>query len=166
MAQTIKTPLQQSAQTVEKIMTKSFLIKSLTLACSFCLLTILNVGCGGGGPKGPSGTVSGTVTYQGQPVTEGVVNIFNTQSSEGGQGQIKSDGSYQISTPSSQVPVGEYDVYVVPPTVTTPDSADGPGGEEYKVVENIPDKYRSSSTSGLKVTVNEGSNPFNISMDE
>ena len=129
---------------------------------SCCLLGV----CGCGEPGAPSGTVSGKVTFNGTPIEEGIVNFFSKTTNTGGTGEIGSGGVYEAPTATNGLPVGDYDVYITPPMITLPDTADSPGGEGFKEVNNIPQKYRTSTNSGLKVTINEGPNSFDIEMTD
>ncbi len=115
------------------------------------VLTALTVlawcsGCGPGGP--PTGSVSGKVTYKGQPLTTGVVTFINEKAGSGASSDLDPSGSYHIES----IRTGDYNVAVHrrPPLLS-----EGP-----KVFENwklsIPDKYQDHQTSGLTVTVEEG----------
>ena len=136
---------------------------SLFSCLSLCCVVVF-LGCGE--PAEPVGTVTGKVTFNGAPVEEGVVNFFSQATNTGGSGELGSGGSYSAPAGQKGLPLGEYEVYVVPPTVVLSDTAESPGGEGYKEVDNIPQKYRSSGTSELKVTVAEGPNSFDIQMTD
>lgn len=70
--------------------------------------------------------------------TTGVADTFD----------IQSGGTY-----TATVPQGSYGVSVQPPMVMVADSANSEGGEEFKKVDNIPNRYWSAYESGLKVEV-------------
>lgn len=77
----------------------------MSLVCRFILLlgfSLLHVGCGPSGP--PRAEVSGVVTLNGQPVSEGSINFFPTEGNTGPEagGAIR-DGKYHI--PRAQGPV-------------------------------------------------------------
>jgi hypothetical protein len=116
----------------------------------------------------PKATVTGNVTYRSQPVPVGMVAFF------GPDGQVASaplgpDGSYA----ATGVPLGQVKV-----TVTTP--LPGPSAErmaknpmvKIKKVDvsalettvSVPAKYNLPGTSGLGLTVTEGSQLFNIEL--
>jgi len=101
------------------------------------------IGCGPVAP--PSGSVSGKVIFNGQPLTSGVVTLVNEESGVGASVEIDSSGSYYIQS----IRTGEYNVAVhnTPPP---------PGGKFVKL--NIPEKYQDILTSGLKATVEDGEN--------
>ncbi len=134
---------------------------ALLVGCTFFI-----GGCGGSSDGEIRGTVSGKVTFAGEPVPEGVVLLTAADGNHAAQGEIRSDGSYSVRTPEGGLPVGEYQVAVLPPTIVTPDTADSPGGEVPKEVDNIPEKYRSAQNSGLLIKLERGSNTFDISMEE
>lgn len=130
---------------------------------SWLLLGILLAGCGGSG-KGPAGTVSGKVTFQGAPVTEGNVTFVKVGGGGSGAGVIQADGNYSAKGIDGGIPVGEYVAVVVPPEVTIDRGPNTSPETGFKEMKNIPAKYRSEATSDLKVTIREGSNDFNIDM--
>jgi len=105
--------------------------------------------CGGCGPSGVS--VTGTVTYKGEPLTSGFV-IFQPEQGSPLQAPIAADGSYQLAG----VEPGQVAVAVTGPTkpVAGPDgvSADAPadGPQVY-----IPDRYGVLEKAGLSYTVTD-----------
>ena len=111
----------------------------LGLVVSVCV----GVGCGSDGP--PVGSVSGKVTYEGQPLTDGTVTFVDEKIGSGASAELDASGSYQLPS----VRIGEYTVAVHrrPPP---------PGGKFVKL--DIPDKYQDLESSGLTVTVEEGKN--------
>jgi len=126
-------------------------------------LTVAIAGCGD--PRGPTGTVSGQVTFEGQPVTEGMVSYVSDEG-HGASGQLDSAGNYTLVTVDGPgVPVGNYKVAIRPPLAEEPDELPidyvPPDEEEYP---NIPSKYRSPSTSGFTAAVKEGDNSFDFDM--
>ncbi|QDU62814.1 hypothetical protein Pan216_36850 [Planctomycetes bacterium Pan216] len=124
---------------------------------------ILSQGCGGeNGP--PMGQVTGKVSYNGEPVNEGLVVFQSDDGRFAAQAELEDGGSFHLKTYLGGVPVGSYGVLVQPPTVTFPDTPDSPGGEGFKEVKNIPQKYRDKQTSGFKANVAAGSNDFAFEM--
>lgn len=111
-------------------------------------------GCGSGGP--PTGSVSGKVTFNGQPLTAGIVTFVNEEAGTGASGQLDPSGSYRIES----IRTGEYNVAVhqAPP----PPDETGQRAELPKL--NIPEKYLTPETSGLTATVNEGGNVRDFSL--
>ena len=135
-------------------------------ACSaamlFASLVLLATGCGKSGE--PVGTVSGKITYQGQPVTEGSVSFNNDRLGASGTGEIQPDGTYQLATQGAGLPPGSYKVCIVPPMEEQSTSSQLAASLEPKEMPDIPQKYRSFQTSDLEATVQEGTNELDFDM--
>lgn len=112
-------------------------------------------GCGGGKDAQPTGRVSGKVTVQGQPVAKGTVTLEMKGGGAAASAAVGADGSFTVAEPLA---VGTYTVSVAPPE-PSPDDAPTPGGAAIAAKTNIPQKYRSSSTSDLTAEVKAGDNP-------
>ncbi|MDB5392166.1 MAG: hypothetical protein JWM11_7812 [Planctomycetaceae bacterium] len=99
-----------------------------------------------------SGSLAGTVTFKGQPVEEGIVQISDSKVGGGGSGAIGAGGTFEIKG----LLAGKYKVTIQPPT--TEDRGDGKTAPRTvpKVVANIPEKYRSDATSGFTVDILDG----------
>lgn len=117
-----------------------------TFLLVLCVFSVL--GCGKSAP--PTFTVSGQVTFDGSPVTEGSVTLEDGSTGVADAYPIQPDGSY-----SASVPQGTYKVSIQPPMTVVADSANSEGGEEFKKVDNIPNRYWSSFESGLEVSVSQ-----------
>ena len=117
-------------------------------------------GCGSSLAK-----VSGTVTVDGQPLRGGndvrVTIQFEPASGSGpmGFGHADENGVYTVSTGSkSGLPPGEYFVACsAVQLIPAKDPSMAPGGRRLTDM-----KYASARTSGLKLTVQPGSNQFDI----
>lgn len=135
---------------------------SLALAVAAVVLTPL--GCGKGGPV--MGRVSGTVTYKGQPVKKGTVSFVSTEATRrNATGQLDANGYYTLQTeePGDGAEVGDYEVAlyshqekILDYTPKTP----------VKPERTIPEKYENPKTSGLKKTVQSGSNKFDFDLTD
>ena len=128
---------------------------------STLLLGLLLTGCGGSAK--PSGTVAGKVTFQGAPVVEGNVTFIKVGGGGSGAGVIQSDGTYAAKGVDG-MPPGEYVAVVIPPEVTRDRGPNTSPETVLKDMKDIPAKYRSETTSDLKVTIQEGKNDFHIEM--
>lgn len=128
------------------------------LFCGMLLAGNLLTGCSGGPhSEKPSGSVTAKVTYGGQPVTVGTVTLFSSQTGLGGGQDLNQEGVAYIET----IPVGEYVVTVTPPL---PDMSDpNPPQIDYP---QLPQKFRSDTTSTLKATVTEGDNDLQLELKE
>jgi hypothetical protein len=136
-------------------------------------------GCGSGGYSGPTGTVRGTVTINGQPVPSGTGVAFLSDDGFTASGQVGPDGSYQLSSAGSgnQIPAVAYKVMVSAPVtggVSADDadyeammeaSASGAGQPAPAAQAAVPPKYNSTATSGLSFTVTAGENTINIELE-
>ena len=91
--------------------------------------------------------IKGTVTFQGQPVTEGLVQFNDEKTGRGAEVTLRPDGTYDATlTP------GDYAVVVLPPLIVV-ESKTAPADMRFKKVRNIPTKYHSTQTSGLTAAV-------------
>lgn len=104
-----------------------------------------------------TGTAVVKVTFGGEPVTEGFVNFENPNTGLGGGAELEASGTATVAS----IPVGDYTVSVIPPL--PPDNDPNPVIKEY---DNLPQKFRSTSTSTLKATIKEGSNEFAFELKE
>ena len=113
------------------------------LGCVYCW-----AGCGSGASL--TGSVSGKVTYNGQPLTTGVVTFVNDETGSGASGDLDSSGTYSIGS----IRTGEYNVrvHMRPPRPEAPPQ----GAGTWRL--NIPAKYQDARTSGLTATVKAGKN--------
>jgi predicted small lipoprotein YifL len=131
---------------------------------SICLMGILLfgfLGCGKSGP--PRFPVSGSVTFKGTPVTEGMITFYR-QDGGGVVAFIDPSGNFVMDKGLVE---GQYRVYIEPPpTIMTPPPPGGPPKTPPKVFPNFPEKYRQAATSGLLATVEAKSsgNTFKFDM--
>jgi hypothetical protein len=120
----------------------------------------MTTGCGG--PYDSS--VSGLVTLDGNVVPRGTVTYQPVTGGPPALAQIDDSGSYEVWTGREEgLPSGEYAVAVSanePPTSQT--SAKGGPPPPGKAI--TPVWYRSTETSGLKYTVESGSNEINLEL--
>jgi hypothetical protein len=111
------------------------------------------------------GRVSGTVTYQGKPVTAGTVSFVATDTTRpNANGNIGPDGSYTLQTtePGDGAQVGDYKIVV---SGKNPDELNNPlPGAPIKVKSVLPSKYEKPDTSELKATVAPGSQSIPIEL--
>lgn len=113
------------------------------------LVPLLLAGCGGGGS---TGTVTGDVTLDGQPMKKGAIQFVPADGKSAEVGADIIDGKYSVV-----VPVGDMQVKITSDIVTGKrklyDTADSPTVEDTKQV--VLAKYNAATT--LKVTVKGGS---------
>jgi hypothetical protein len=140
----------------------------------FCLAIGFTLGCGGGGPAGPQGKVSGKATYNGSPVAAGATVSFIAESGNGSAaGTTAADGSYQLkSTNGDRIPAGKYRVVIMPPAGPTLSPEEAMKQSMANAQSNaaaksdgdatIPAKYRTIASTPLAFEVKEGDNTIDI----
>lgn len=135
-------------------------IKAATaVAAALCLFLS---GCGGGG-----GSVSGTVTLDGNPLKGGVVTFHPVAGGASAIGAVSKDGTYEVAIGNELgLPPGEYIVTVdAAETVTSePGLAGGPPKPPPPPKRITPDKYANKDTSDLRATVKTGSNKIPLEL--
>ncbi len=135
---------------------------------SFNRLTCLAIAGAIAGLSGCGGTydayVAGNVTLDEKPVPRGTVTFNPVGGGPAAYGRIGEDGNYSLNTGREEgLPTGEYNVTVVsnePPKKTT----GARGGPPPPGKPIAPIWYRTKQTSGLKFTVNPGSNKIPIEL--
>ncbi len=155
---------------------RRFVVSNWKTCAPFALAPLLLVlaGCGGGGLAGPTGTVTGKVTHNGEPIPAGCsVTFIHQGTSTPASGLISADGSYSLTMRGEEkVLAGEYKVSVSPPASNEQVDENTEGyeatmtgaGDAATVTVPFPDKYLLAETSGLTFTVNEGSNTIDVKM--
>lgn len=149
--------------------TKSFIMNSpkICLAWIGCLLLSLT-GCGDSHPA--RSPVSGTVTYNDEPLHIGSLVFVPVEGGPSAEGKIDEEGNYVLGTfeESDGAITGEYQVMIT--ALTSPggsglpeDAVNGNAGP----VSVIPEWYGNISSSGLKVTVEpDKENVINFPLDD
>ena len=118
----------------------------LTLLCGS---VILAAGCSS---KPQTGTVTGTVKYDGKPYSNAGVMFLSLETGNGSGGDIQPDGSYSQADP---IVVGTYTVYLAP---KAPDLKPGEQPPAAYMDKTVPEKYWSEASSDIKIDVKEGPN--------
>lgn len=137
------------------------MVSSLRICLSFVLLAsvFLTSGCGSGTDgKKMGGAVSGTVTFGGQPVSEGSVQLYAPKTGDVAVAPLDASGKFSLASP---IPLGSYNVTVLPPKEPAPQV-----GVPYvpKQYMNIPMKYRADATSTLKAEIKAEPNVLKLEM--
>lgn len=123
--------------------------------CLAAGLTVALAGCGGSSKA----TVSGTVTYKGEPLPAGMI-AFIGKDNQVASGAIEPNGHYSVRN----VPIGPVKISVTPPPAPLQDSKPPEGMPTTKSV-SIPDHYKDPEKSGLTYTVKSGSQDHPINLD-
>jgi len=130
------------------------------LVTSLALVFVAFIGCNRGEPLGK---VFGTVTSSGEPLPAGSVVFSNSERGIHIMARLSGDGNYRLQTAKGiGLPLGDYQVSVCPP-IAEPVMPGAPQAAAPPRVR-IPEKFKRPETSGLKLTVREGENRFDISM--
>ena len=144
-----------------------------------CALLAWAVACPGCGDSAHLGYVSGKIEYGGKAVPAGN-KVFFEGSGYLAAAEIQEDGAYKLNyMGSSEIPVGEYVVFVGPPTSNMSEA------EFYALKQKVaaeyrqrgeapppspdwvlPAKYYSSATSPLSEAVEPGENVIDIVLEE
>lgn len=128
------------------------------------LMTVLSAitmtGCGSGVSETPRGDISGKVTFQETPVTDGTVNFFSGKTGIAAGAKLDSEGTFSIP---DGIEIGTYTITITPPYVEEPPGL-SPAESKPKEFKEIPEKYRSGETSGLTAEVKSGANHFEFDM--
>lgn len=124
-------------------------------------LLLVLAGCGGSPDSGRiMGAVEITVTFDGQPVTDGTVQMIVPGEGKAAGGDLDSEGKISLE----EVEIGRYTVFVTPPSEPPPEA--DKKSLPPKAYDNIPKKFRSESTSPLNAEVKKGTNEFSFELKE
>jgi hypothetical protein len=93
-------------------------------------------------------TVTGKVTYQGEPVEEGEITFQDPAAGSVNSAKLAAGGNYSL-----ELPAGDFRVSVAPPLVEIKSGADTPPDMVPKPVKNIPKKYWVMESSKLTAPV-------------
>jgi hypothetical protein len=116
---------------------------------------LVSMGCGGG-----AASVSGVVTLDGKPLKLGTVAFTPLSGGKRATGVIDSDGSFELSTNRAEgLEIGDYTVLVTSREPGPPSEGPPMPGPSL-----IPEHYARDATSGLRFTVESGSNIINIEL--
>lgn len=134
-------------------------IQVAAIATVLCALTCLT-GCGGTYDS----AVSGSVTLDGKVVPRGTVAFHPTSGGPAAYSPIQADGSYVVRTGREEgLKSGEYQVTVsaneAPAALQS--ASGGPPAPGKPIT---PSWYRAKESSGLKFTVESGSNEINLEL--
>ena len=130
------------------------------------------------GKSQPTGTVSGKVTYKGNPVPAGCLVTFVSERGVAALGTVDASGRYQLMIAGKpDVPALEYNISVTFTGVAGPEMTDE---DERKFMAGnpetiakfssqsqrapIPKKYADEFSSGLSFQIKEGANSFDIDL--
>ncbi len=108
-------------------------------------------GCGSPpGADKKTGSVEITVTYGGEPLSNGAISLSIAKEGKGSSGNLDAEGKVTLSN----IEIGNYTVTVGLPSPETEAEQSAPKDES--AYKNIPKKFRSQSTTPLKAEVKKG----------
>ena len=126
--------------------------------CGFLVTTVVLLGCGGNKSVLPTATVSGTITYQGKPLTVGEV-IFFHKSGQAVSGEIGTDGTFKLAAFQ-----GKNQVAVDSRAPDQPNPNSGGRPRVFPGKSLIPNRYADASTSDITIDVKPGDNKLDITL--
>ena len=100
-------------------------------------------------------SVSGKVTYNGNPFGDGSIQFVNPSTGVSGIAYMDESGNYKFVSP---VPIGEYKV-IIGGYAPLP-----PGEVDKRKMPNYPAKYKSAGTTEWSYTIVKGENIANFDM--
>lgn len=138
------------------------------------LLSVALVGCSSSLHDGPTGTVTGRLTVDGQPAGAGfMVSFMEMTRGFLAFGTTDAEGRFKIdSWNAGDMPIGTYKVMIAPPaatpardpsTITAEEAFENP-----ELIDPVQPKapfhprYRDTSTSQLEFEIKEGTNEFEV----
>ena len=131
---------------------------SILFRRSWLLLAFTSLIAFGCSKPEPVGTVSGKVTLGDAPYTNADLVFLSLETGQGGTAEIQSDGSFQVSEPLA---VGKYKVYLAPKLSQATGEA-----QPVTIDQSVPDKYWNEASSDISVTVKEGENDVQVSLQK
>ena len=130
-------------------------------AVLLCLGLTLLPGCG---PSGlPTAPVRGKITYNGRPVPNGTVISRPAGDAPSATGDIKPDGSYELTTyvDGDGAVLGKHELMIM---AVEDNSGLLPEQRSATPALIVPAKYTSFDTSGLTMDVKAGANTFDFDL--
>tara|TARA_R110002095_G_scaffold99188_5_gene87252 strand:+ start:2263 stop:2715 length:453 start_codon:yes stop_codon:yes gene_type:complete len=136
----------------------------ITLLASLLVCVTFSAGCGSGTPDDGKvrNDVTISITYGGEAVAEGRVDLEDQATGEAGGGELNDSGSVTIEN----IVLGNYVVTVVPPMPDPRPPEPGQAPPVPKKYPNIPEKYRRAATSPLKAEVTAESTEFQFDLKD
>jgi len=119
-------------------------------------------GCSGPADKYEMISLHGNVTYQGQPLQEGVINFMPSDFSNSFSGNVK-NGTYDVKVNQAALSDSPRDMLVIISAWETAPSM-GADGQPVPGKEKIPKKYFEPKTSGLTAAVSIKNRKFDFDL--
>lgn len=132
-------------------------MKIQQLLCALCLgisITMVS-GCGSNGPR--THTISGEVTFDGQPIKEGRILFRNTEGDGKAYSATITDGKYELECETGKMQVEVTASRIIPGKFDNANGVPEPVGEMY-----IPKQYNTETT--LNADVSSSERTFNFEL--
>lgn len=154
----------------KSVMTNRMFLELLGLG----LLMLFHVGCSSRGDQPELGTVTGTITLDGQPLA-GVAVVFQPDNGRPSRGMTDAQGKYELTyiRQTKGAKVGPHRVEIAPSEegeVEEVEEAEGGDGEEQQASPKpksgksaVPARYNVKSE--LKADVKSGANTFDFALE-
>ncbi len=129
----------------------------------FGTLGWLAIGCNQTGP--PLVDVSGQVTLDGLPLTEGTVSFLSSSGKIASASLDEGGGFHLTCQYGNGVPLGDYQVAILPPPAADAKDPERMSGRRRAVpsASSIPVRYQRPESSGLSETIEHG--PLRLKFD-
>ncbi len=151
------------------------MVKAMRWSCVLAAVVVLGCAKGGDPNRPQTYPATGTVTYNGQPVSEATVLLISTTSGgRGASGMTDASGNFTLTTfeaGDGALP-GSYKVRITKTIVedapAEPGEPTAPGEEPNMGTQKdlIPAKYKDPNESGLTADVKEGPNTFTFELKD
>jgi len=132
-------------------------------AATLVVVALAASGCGGDSRSLATATVTGTVKYK-TALPEGQI-VFQHATGEPSAAKFGPDGKY-----TAEVAIGKNQVLVTSQESSLANQDKGPAKAGPKMMEiytsRIPERYGNFNTSGLEVEVKDGSNTFDVNLED
>jgi len=137
--------------------------RQISMLAAFLMCALLSVGCGGSSDSDePRGDVTISISYGGEPVPEGMINLIGEKGGNDKGGDLSKEGIATISG----LALGKYKVTVVPPMLDPAPPEPGKPAPKMKEYPNIPKKFRQPKTSPLTIEISEESRDLKFDLKD
>lgn len=135
----------------------------MKLSSNLLFIIVLGLGLLGCNKSESLGTIHGTVTYDGAPVTEGTISFRGDENGLSASDELDAEGKFEV-TAAGGIPPGNYKAFIVPPEVEVSIGPNVAPILKPKDMPNVPKEYRSVRTSPLSTDVKLGDNEVNFEL--
>ena len=127
---------------------------------SFLSLVAIVVSVSGCGTKDAKVTIRGTVSYKGQPLSSGMLQLVGRNGAAPSAAAIQTDGTFIMT----DVAVGEVNAIILA-TPISPDRTGAKTSNPKITPADLPEKYQDPEKSGLKYTITPDTRELDIKLD-